>query len=85
MTAAMPGNKARAQAFWTELFNAHDLRNVRAFFAPGFVNHNARPGTPDGPGGAEQVFGRLMGRMLTTCTSTCRRWWQKVARSSASA
>ena len=59
MTAAMPGNKARAQAFWTELFNAHDLRNVRAFFAPGFVNHNARPGTPNGPGGAEQVFGRL--------------------------
>ena len=48
MTAAMPGHKTRAQAFWTELFNAHDLRNVRGFFAPGFVNHNARPGTHDG-------------------------------------
>ena len=55
----MPGHKARAQAFWTELFNAHDLRNVRGFFAPGFVNHNARPGTHDGPEGAGQVFGRL--------------------------
>ena len=52
MTTAMPGNKARARAFWAELFNAHDLRNVRGFFAPGFVNHNARPGTPDGPEGA---------------------------------
>ena len=59
MTAATPGHKARAQALWTELFNAHDLRNVRGFFAPGFVNHNARPGTPGGPEGAGQVFSRL--------------------------
>ena len=59
MTAAMPDNKARARAFWTELFNAHDLRNVRGYFAPEFINHNARPGTPDGPEGAGQVFTRL--------------------------
>ncbi len=55
----MPDNKARAQAFWTGLFNAHDLRLVRDFFAPGFANHNAQPGTPDGPEGARQVFTRL--------------------------
>ena len=55
----MPGNKARARAFWAGLFNAHDLRNVRGFFAPGFVNHNARPGTADGLEGAGQVFSRL--------------------------
>ena len=56
MTAAMPDNKTRARAFWADLFNAHDLRGVRGYFAPGFVNHNARPGTPDGAG---QVFSRL--------------------------
>ena len=59
MTAAMPDSKARARAFWTELFNAHDLGKIRGFFAPGFVNHNARSGTPDGPEGAGQVFSRL--------------------------
>lgn len=59
MTAAMPDYKPRARAFWAELFNAHDLRNVRGYFAPEFVNHNARPGTPDGPEGAGQVFSRL--------------------------
>jgi hypothetical protein len=52
----MPDLKARARAFWTELFNAHDLRNIRGFLAPGFVNRNARPGTPNGPEGAGQVF-----------------------------
>lgn len=55
----MPDNKARAQALWTDLFNAHYLRMVEDFFAPGFINHNARPGTPDGPEGARQVFTRL--------------------------
>ncbi len=57
--AAVPGYKARAQAFWAELFNQHDLRSVSDFFAPGFVNRNARPGTPDGPDGARRVFSRL--------------------------
>jgi predicted ester cyclase len=59
VTAAVPDNKARAQAFWSELFNAHDLRKIRGFLAPGFVNHNARPGTLGGPEGARQVFSRL--------------------------
>ena len=58
-TSALPGNKARAQAFWAELFNQHDLRRIGDFIAPGFVNRNARPGTPDGPEGARQVFARL--------------------------
>jgi hypothetical protein len=59
VTAAMPDPKARAQAFWAEVFNAHELGKIRGFLAPGFVNHNARPGTPDGPEGAGQVFSRL--------------------------
>jgi predicted ester cyclase len=49
VTAPKPGHKARARAFWAELFNAHNLRNVRGYFAPGFTNHNARPGTPRRP------------------------------------
>jgi steroid delta-isomerase-like uncharacterized protein len=57
--ATVPGHKARAQAFWTELFNAHDLRMIPDFFAPDFVNHNARPGTCRGPEGAREVFSRL--------------------------
>lgn len=52
-------NKARAQAFWTTLFNAHDLELVEDFFAPGFINHNARPGTSAGPQGARETFTRL--------------------------
>ncbi len=52
-------NKARAHAFWTTLFNAHDLGLVEDFFAPGFINHNARAGTPAGPEGAREVFTRL--------------------------
>lgn len=55
----MYDNRARARAFWTELFNAHDLARVEDFIAPGSVNHNARPGTPDGPEGAREVFTRL--------------------------
>ena len=43
----MPDYKPLGRAFWAELFNAHDLRNVRGYFAPEFVDHNARPGTPD--------------------------------------
>ena len=58
-TAALPGIKARAQAFWDELFNQHDLRRIGDSIAPGFVNRNARAGTPDGPEGAKQVFTRL--------------------------
>jgi SnoaL-like polyketide cyclase len=32
---------------------------VDDFLAPGFVNHTARPGTPDGPEGAREAFTRL--------------------------
>jgi hypothetical protein len=45
----MPDQKARAQAFWAEVFNEHDLSAACGFVAPGFVNRNARPGTPAGP------------------------------------
>jgi hypothetical protein len=55
----MPDLKARTQAFWAEVFNEHDLSAARGFVAPGFVNRNARPGTPAGPEGARQVFSRL--------------------------
>jgi hypothetical protein len=41
------------------VFNEHDLSAARGFVAPGFVNRNARPGTPAGPEGARQVFSRL--------------------------
>jgi steroid delta-isomerase-like uncharacterized protein len=51
--------KARAQAFWTEVFNRHDLSRIEEFIAQGSVNHNAREGTADGPQGAREVFGRL--------------------------
>jgi predicted SnoaL-like aldol condensation-catalyzing enzyme len=49
-------NKARARLIWAELFNARDLRLAPALFAPEFVNHNARPGTPKGPDGVAEVF-----------------------------
>ena len=52
-------NKARARLIWAELFNARDLRLAPALFAPEFVNHNARPGTPKGPDGVAEVFTRL--------------------------
>ena len=55
----MPDLKARTQAFWTEVFNEHDVSAAGGFFAAGFVNRNARPGTPTGPEGARQVFSRL--------------------------
>jgi predicted ester cyclase len=38
---------------------AHDLARIEDFIAPRSVNHNARPGTPDGPDGARRVFTRL--------------------------
>ncbi|MGH2886813.1 MAG: ester cyclase [Solirubrobacteraceae bacterium] len=55
----MPDNKARATAFWTDVFNAKDLDRADEFIAPGSVNHNALPGTPDGPEGLRASFGRL--------------------------
>ena len=55
----MPDVKARAEAFWNDVFNRHDLTQVEKFIAPGSVNHNARPGTPDGPQGTREIFSRL--------------------------
>jgi steroid delta-isomerase-like uncharacterized protein len=55
----MLDTKARAEAFWRDVFNQHDLNRVGEFIAEGAVNHNARPGTPDGPQGATEVFERL--------------------------
>jgi steroid delta-isomerase-like uncharacterized protein len=55
----MADNRTQAQAFWSEVFNAHDLQRVQEFIASESVNHNARPGTPDGPEGAREVFTRL--------------------------
>jgi predicted ester cyclase len=55
----MVDTKARAKAFWDELFNAHDLGRVEDFIAAGSVNHNARAGTPNGPAGAREIFERL--------------------------
>ena len=55
----MTGFKSRAQAFWAEVFNSHDLERIDEFIAPGSVNHNARAGTPDGPEGAREIFTRL--------------------------
>jgi steroid delta-isomerase-like uncharacterized protein len=51
--------KARAQAFWTEVFNRHDLKRIEDFIAADATNHNARAGTPDGPDGARELFTRL--------------------------
>jgi steroid delta-isomerase-like uncharacterized protein len=59
LTRTISDNQARALAFWTTLFNAHNLPLVDDFFAPGFINHNARPGTPAGPRGARELFTRL--------------------------
>jgi hypothetical protein len=47
-TAALPGNRARAQAFWAEPFNQHDLRRIGDFIAPGFVNSGRCPMTRHG-------------------------------------
>ncbi len=80
---AMP-DKARTKAFWTDLFNTHDLRKARDFFAPGFINYNARPGTPDGPE-APARCSPAYGPDPPTCISTWRQPWPKATQWSASA
>jgi SnoaL-like polyketide cyclase len=52
--------EARVRAFWEQAFNGRDLDLVGAITAPGFVNHNALPGTPPGPEGHRQVVERLL-------------------------
>jgi predicted ester cyclase len=55
----MIDTQARARAFWTEVFNARDLGHVEDFVAPEMINHNARPGTPNGPDGVRELCTRL--------------------------
>ena len=55
----MIDTQARARAFWTEVFNAQDLGHVEDFVAPEMINHNARPGTPNGPDGVRELCTRL--------------------------
>jgi predicted ester cyclase len=50
---------ARVRALWEDAFNGRDLAVLDALTAPDFVNRNALPGTPPGPEGHRQVFGRL--------------------------
>ena len=50
--------RTAAEEFW-ERFNAHDVSDSDERIAPGFVNHNAAPGTPEGPEGLRQVAARL--------------------------
>ena len=50
--------RTAAEEFW-ERFNAHDVSDSDKRVAPGFVNHNAAPGTPEGPEGLRQVAARL--------------------------
>jgi hypothetical protein len=63
----MPDQKARAQAFWAEVFNEHDLSAACGFVAPGFVNRNARPGTP-----APRHPGRTVSRHTRNAPFHCR-------------
>jgi steroid delta-isomerase-like uncharacterized protein len=49
----------RVRAFWEDAFNGRDLDLVDDLFAPGFVNHNTLPGTPQGIEGQRQLMQRL--------------------------
>ena len=51
--------EGRIRALWEEAFNGRDLDALDAVTAPGFVNHNALPGTPPGPEGHRRVVERL--------------------------
>jgi predicted ester cyclase len=51
--------EGRVRTFWEDAFNGRDLDVLDAVTAPGFVNHNALPGTPPGPEGHRQVVERL--------------------------
>lgn len=50
---------AAARRWWEEGFNARDLGVIRELTAPGFINHAALPGTPDGPEGQAALVQRL--------------------------
>jgi len=75
--------EGRVRAFWEQAFNGRALDLIAAITAPGFVNHNALPGTPPGPEGHRQVLercasstadngqdqGRLMSRVRPAATA----------------
>jgi steroid delta-isomerase-like uncharacterized protein len=52
-------HERRIRTLWEQAFNGRDLDALDAITAPGFVNHNALPGTPPGPEGHRQVVERL--------------------------
>ncbi len=47
------------RTLWNEAFNERKLDALDAITAPGFLNHNALPGTPRGPEGHRHVVERL--------------------------
>jgi predicted ester cyclase len=51
--------EGRIRTLWKQAFNGRELDALDAITAPGFVNHNALPGTPPGPEGHRLVFERL--------------------------
>ena len=51
--------ETRVRTLWKEAFNERKLDALDAITAPGFLNHNALPGTPRGPEGHRHVVERL--------------------------
>lgn len=51
--------EGRIRRLWEQAFNGRELAALDAVTAPGFVNHNALPGTPPGAEGHRQVVERL--------------------------
>jgi predicted ester cyclase len=47
------------RTFWERAFNGRDLDVIDEITAPEFFNHNALPGTPQGPEGQRQLVQRL--------------------------
>jgi predicted ester cyclase len=47
------------RTFWERAFNGRDLEVIDEVTSPEFVNHNALPGTPNGPEGQRQLVQRL--------------------------
>ena len=86
--------EGRVRAFWEQAFNGRALDLIAAITAPGFVNHNALPGTPPGPEGHRQVLercasstadnGQDQGRLMSRVRPPRRRAGQMSTRWSAS-
>jgi steroid delta-isomerase-like uncharacterized protein len=49
----------RVRRFWEHAFNDRNLDLVEELVAPGYVNHNALPGTPPGADGQRELMTRL--------------------------